>query len=173
MLSIFHTRTSRRTVGVKGLSQFHVTAFLGILGSRKGGAASPEDLVRRGSEVELRTGPQLLFTSGRVSSPRRKARASLTLSRTLGTVVSLILFDLVKFSKLPFLLKSLPLCFLFVKTIYQLSTLPPLLEPAGSRGKPLVPLPFPPLFSLHSFVSLSLPPPPRGLCTPVMDLYLG
>jgi len=37
---------------------FCVTAFLGILGFWRGGAASPEDLVRRGSKVEILTGPQ-------------------------------------------------------------------------------------------------------------------
>ena len=39
------------------------------------------------------------------------------LTRVLDTLVSLVLFDLVRFSKLRLLLRSLPLCLLFVKTI--------------------------------------------------------
>ena len=62
---------------------------------------------RRGSEAELQTGLRLsLPPSVCLSQLQRRARASLA----LWVLFSLIWFDFVGFSKLPFLLTSLPMC---------------------------------------------------------------
>ena len=74
----------------------------------RGGAASPKDVARRGSEVALRTGERVSLCR---SEPARLAAEKATrFPRTLSATLSLILFDFVGFSKLPFLLRSLPVC---------------------------------------------------------------
>jgi len=64
--------------------------------------------VRRGSEVELQTGPWAsLLPLGPAPFSAEKGTCFL---HTLGTLISLIWLDFVGLSKLPFLIRSLPLC---------------------------------------------------------------
>jgi len=89
LLSVFHIRTSRRTVGVKKVTfSFRVIARSDILdtrrgGERRGGAASREGLAGRGREAELRTAPHPALALPHAGSAHGIGRActSLALSR--------------------------------------------------------------------------------------------
>lgn len=99
--------TSCRTVVVKELMfWFRLTAFWGVLGSRRGRAASSQDLAGRGGDVLLWMGPDRIrtdptpphpaFSLPQAVSARRGEKHVLPshyrgLTRTLGTPVSLIL----------------------------------------------------------------------------------
>jgi len=125
LLSVLHIRTSCEPVEV--LVPFTASYVHFEYSDGKGGAACPEDLVRKGSEVELWTGPRasLSLLHGWLSSLWRRAHCGegLTVEKgtcfphTLGTLLSLILFDFVGLSKLLFLLRSLSVCSFF-KPIY-------------------------------------------------------
>jgi len=88
---------------------FRGLPLLGILGSRRGGAAFPEDLMGRRRKVELVAVYQpLSLLVCRGEECVLPLQCTSVRPRTLDALFFLILFDLVGLSKLPFLLRPLP-----------------------------------------------------------------
>lgn len=87
LLSVFHIRTPCEPVEVKELMfWFCSLPLMGILSVLIGGAASPEDLAQRGSEVELWTAPRPSLPP---SGPDQLAAGKGTcFPRTSGTLLS-------------------------------------------------------------------------------------
>ena len=110
LLSVFHIRTSCEPVEVKELMfWFHLLPLMGILSILMGGEGQHPRRTWGEEEVRWSSGQhpvRLSLLRGRISSLRGRARASLA----LWVLFSLILVDFVGFSKLPFLLRSLPVC---------------------------------------------------------------
>ena len=144
---------------------FRGLPLLGILGSRRGGAAFPEDLMGRRRKVELVAVYQpLSLLVCRGEEYVLPLQSTSVRPRTLDALFFLILFDLVGLSKLPFLLRPLPFfcccsCCFFCQT-HLLSPYPsPSLRahsPPGvgraAKGGVVPPTPF--LLSLSGLVPL-------------------
>ena len=114
LLSVLHIRTSCEPVEV--LVPFTASYVHFEYSDGKGGAACPEDLVRKGSEVELWTGPRasLSLLRGWLSSLWRRARASVALWVLFSLSFCLILLDLVNYRSSSDRRPCVP----FVKPIY-------------------------------------------------------
>jgi len=139
---------------------------MGILSVLIGGAASPEDLAQRGSEVELWTAPRASVPP--LGLAQLVAEKSTCFPSALGTLLSLILFDFVGFSKLLFLLRSLLVCS-FVLLLLNPSTSSPPFSPLPEHAAHGAPCSeagagwiawqsagTPSFFFLRTFLSLSL-----------------
>ena len=134
-MSVFHIITLCKAVGVNELMFWG--CLFGHFGSQKGGegrrgAAFPEDFPPRSRKVELLAGHQPLSLAlawfpveESTCLPCSLQSEALALD-TLSLSFCLVLFDFVGFSRLMFLLRSLPLPCCFFRPIYYLPTLPPI-----------------------------------------------